>query len=34
MMLLPFMPGIGDRVNDANAWVAIGPLSASSRRSS
>ncbi|HEY0520270.1 MAG TPA: putative lipid II flippase FtsW [Ilumatobacteraceae bacterium] len=27
MMLLPFIPGIGDRVNDANAWVAIGPLS-------
>ena len=26
MMLLPFVPGIGDRVNDANAWVAIGPL--------
>ena len=27
MMLLPFVPGIGDRVNDANAWIAIGPLS-------
>ncbi len=27
MMLLPFIPAIGDRVNDANAWVAIGPLS-------
>ena len=27
MMLLPFVPGIGDRVNEANAWVAIGPLS-------
>ena len=27
MMLLPFIPGVGDRVNDANAWVAIGPLS-------
>jgi cell division protein FtsW len=27
MMLLPFVPGIGDRVNDANAWVAIGPFS-------
>jgi cell division protein FtsW len=27
MMLLPFIPGIGDRVNDANAWVAIGPFS-------
>src|SRR6185295_16054686 len=27
MMLLPFIPGIGDRVNDANAWIAIGPLS-------
>lgn len=26
MMLLPFVPGIGDRVNDASAWVAIGPL--------
>lgn len=25
-MLLPFVPGIGDRVNDASAWVAIGPL--------
>jgi cell division protein FtsW len=27
LMLLPFVPGIGDRVNDANAWVAIGPFS-------
>ena len=27
MMLLPFIPGVGDRVNDANAWIAIGPLS-------
>jgi cell division protein FtsW len=27
MMLLPFVPAIGDRVNDANAWVTIGPLS-------
>ncbi|HZX54461.1 MAG TPA: FtsW/RodA/SpoVE family cell cycle protein, partial [Ilumatobacteraceae bacterium] len=27
MMLLPFIPGIGDRVNDANAWIAVGPLS-------
>ena len=27
MMLLPFIPGVGDRVNDANAWVAIGPFS-------
>ena len=25
-MLLPFVPGIGDRVNDASAWVAIGPI--------
>jgi cell division protein FtsW len=27
MMLLPFIPSIGDRVNDANAWVSIGPFS-------
>jgi cell division protein FtsW len=27
MMLVPFIPGVGDRVNDANAWIAIGPLS-------
>ena len=27
MMLLPFIPGIGDKVNGANAWVAIGPFS-------
>ncbi len=26
LMLLPFVPGIGDRVNDANAWVALGPV--------
>ncbi|HQY14087.1 MAG: putative lipid II flippase FtsW [Ilumatobacteraceae bacterium] len=26
LMLLPFVPGIGDRVNDASAWVAIGPI--------
>ena len=26
LMVLPFVPGIGDSVNDANAWVAIGPL--------
>jgi cell division protein FtsW len=26
MMLLPFT-GIGDRINDANAWVTVGPLS-------
>lgn len=24
MMLLPFVPGIGSQVNDANAWVAVG----------
>lgn len=27
LMLLPFVPSIGDRVNDANAWVTIGPFS-------
>jgi cell division protein FtsW len=27
LMLLPFVPSIGDRVNDANAWVQIGPFS-------
>ena len=26
LMLLPFVPGIGASVNDARAWVAIGPL--------
>ncbi|MGB8859070.1 MAG: putative lipid II flippase FtsW [Ilumatobacteraceae bacterium] len=26
MMLLPFVPGIGAKVNDASAWVAIGPI--------
>jgi len=26
LMLLPFMPGIGDQVNGANAWVALGPI--------
>ena len=26
LMLLPFVPGIGDKVNDANAWVAIGSI--------
>jgi cell division protein FtsW len=26
LMLLPFMPGIGDRVNDASSWVVLGPL--------
>jgi cell division protein FtsW len=26
LMLLPFVPGIGDQVNDAKAWVAIGPI--------
>ncbi len=26
LMLLPFVPGIGDRVNDSSAWVAIGPI--------
>ena len=26
LMVLPFVPGIGDSVNGANAWVAIGPL--------
>ena len=27
MMLLPFIPGIGDRSTTRNAWVAIGPFS-------
>lgn len=26
LMLLPFMSGIGSRVNDASSWVVIGPL--------
>lgn len=26
LMVLPFLPGIGDRVNDASSWVAIGPI--------
>jgi cell division protein FtsW len=26
LMVLPFVPGIGDSVNGANAWVAIGPI--------
>lgn len=26
LMVLPFVPGIGDNVNGANAWVAIGPF--------
>jgi cell division protein FtsW len=26
LMVLPFMPGIGDRVNDASSWVVIGPI--------
>jgi cell division protein FtsW len=26
LMVLPFVPGIGDSVNGANAWVAIGPF--------
>lgn len=25
-MLLPFVPGIGDRVNDASSWVSVGPI--------
>lgn len=27
MMLLPFVPGVGVRVNDADAWVALGSFS-------
>jgi len=27
LMLLPFVPGIGSSVNDASAWISIGPLS-------
>jgi cell division protein FtsW len=26
LMVLPFVPGIGDRVNDASSWVAVGPI--------
>ncbi len=26
MMLLPFVPGIGNRVNEASSWVVIGPI--------
>ena len=26
LMVLPFIPGIGDPVNGANAWVALGPI--------
>ncbi len=25
-MLLPFVPGIGDRVNEASSWVSVGPV--------
>lgn len=25
-MLLPFVPGIGDRINDASSWVSVGPV--------
>ena len=25
-MVLPFLPGIGDRVNDASSWVSVGPV--------
>ena len=27
LMVLPFLPGIGNRVNDASSWVALGPFS-------
>jgi len=27
LMLLPFVPGIGSRVNQASSWVALGPIS-------
>lgn len=27
IMLLPFVPGVGTRVNDANAWVSLGSFS-------
>jgi cell division protein FtsW len=26
LMVLPFLPGIGDRVNEASSWVVIGPI--------
>ena len=26
LMFLPFVPGLGSRVNDASSWVALGPL--------
>ena len=26
LMLLPFVPGIGDRVNQASSWVVLGPI--------
>ena len=26
LMVLPFLPGIGSRVNDASSWVVIGPI--------
>ncbi len=26
LMVLPFLPGIGDQVNDARSWVAVGPI--------
>jgi cell division protein FtsW len=27
LMVLPFVPGIGSRVNQASSWVAVGPIS-------
>lgn len=27
LMVLPFVPGLGSEVNDAQAWVAVGPFS-------
>jgi cell division protein FtsW len=26
LMVLPFVPGIGDRVNEASSWVSVGPI--------
>jgi cell division protein FtsW len=26
LMVLPFVPGIGDRVNEASSWVVVGPI--------